>query len=155
VSAEDPIALVDCDVHVYFERGLQDLSPYLPSVWRERFGLGRGAHINAGQLGLPKNEFYVNTTGGVRLDAVVDGKPPGSSPEVVVDQLFDRYGVDRGILLGGPNSGLGTLPDPDAAAAYASAYNEWLCERWLSVDTRFRGALLVAPVIDINWNFLS
>ena len=45
------------------------------------------------------------------------------------------------MLIGGHVLGLGAMPDPDVAAAIASAYNDWLAETWLATDERFRGAL--------------
>ena len=144
-TADSARTLVDCDVHVYFKDGLNDVAEYIPIAWRERLGIGRASIANGVTVGLPKNEFYINTTGGIRRDALADTGPPASDPDAVARQLLDDYGIFRAILLGGPNSGLGTLPDPDAAAVYASAYNDWLCDHWLAADPRFRGALLVAP----------
>jgi predicted TIM-barrel fold metal-dependent hydrolase len=41
--------------------------------------------------------------------------------------------------------GILSLPDPDMAAAIASACNEWLLEQWLQHDSRFRAMMIVAP----------
>jgi predicted TIM-barrel fold metal-dependent hydrolase len=82
----------------------------------------------------------------MRRDALLpESGLPGSDPATVVEDLFDRYGVTRGILMGGDILGLGALPDPDVAAAMASAYNDWLVAEWLEFDERFRAALVVAP----------
>jgi predicted TIM-barrel fold metal-dependent hydrolase len=144
--------LVDCDVHPYYVDGLEDLADYLTEGWRRRLGIGDGAptwasHVNGGQLALPGNSFYRMSSSPVRLDTIpADRSVPGSDPSVVARQHLDEYDIDRAILIGGPNSDLGLLPNPDAAAAIAAAYNDWLCDRWLSADERYRGAILVAPV---------
>lgn len=148
--AKTDLSMIDCDVHPYFRGGLSDLAPYLSEEWRHRTGVGEqpewARFINGGQIGMPKNEFYRISSGPLRLDTISpDGGVPGSDPAYVAKQLLDEYNIDRAILLGGANSGNAAFPDPDATAALASAYNDWLCENWLAVDSRYRGALLVAP----------
>jgi predicted TIM-barrel fold metal-dependent hydrolase len=141
---------IDCDVHPHLKDGLKTLGPYLPKAWRRRLlgdvSLGWAKEVYASQLSLPKNDIYINPVGSMRRDAFPeDGSVPGSDPALVVDQLLDGCGVDRAVLMGGNVFGLGALPDPDAAAVIASAYNDWLGEVWLDHDPRFRGALVVAP----------
>jgi len=143
------IKLVDCDVHNYFVDGLYDLAPYMPVEWRHRLGLEAKppswmSGINGVTFSLPKNDLYINPTGGLRRDVAGDG-PPASDPVAVAQDLLDTWGIDRAILLGGAMSGLGALPQYDAAAAVASAYNEWIADRWLREDKRYRAALLIAP----------
>lgn len=144
------VTLVDSDVHPYFRHGMSDLAPYLTRAWQKRLGIepdGRqSAFINGGQIGFPKNEFYLITSGATRLDSVPpDGGPAGSDPAFLCEQHLDKYGIDRALLVGGPNSGLAAFPDPDAAAALAGACNDWLIEHWLEADPRFRGTIVVAP----------
>lgn len=149
-SAGPVLRTIDCDVHPHLREGLKSLGPYLPQAWRRRLlggvSLGWGTEVYASQLSLPKNDIYINPVGAMRRDAFPqDGSVPGSDPELVVRQLLDGCGVDRAVLMGGNMFGLGALPDPDAAAAVAGAYNTWLGEVWLDHDPRFRGALVVAP----------
>jgi predicted TIM-barrel fold metal-dependent hydrolase len=148
-SVEPRYGIIDCDVHPYFVNGLNDLMPYLSDAWRQRIGLHLSdtwaRFVNGLQFRLPGNDLYVNCSMGIRGDAMVPGEVPASDPEHVARQLLDGYEIDRAVLLGGPMSGLGAMRDPDVAAAIAAAYNDWLCERWLSVDTRYRGSLLIAP----------
>jgi predicted TIM-barrel fold metal-dependent hydrolase len=137
--------IIDCDVHPIFRNGLDDLAPYLSKEWQKRLGLGErpewARHINGGQ-----NEFYRTSSSPLRLDTIPPaGGVPSSDPAYVAQQLLDGNNVSRAILLGNSNSGNAAFPDYSAAAALASAYNDWLCENWLSFDTRFRGAILVAP----------
>lgn len=143
-------SIVDCDVHPYFRGGLNDLAPYMSKAWRQRLGFGElpdwAAYVNGGQVGLPKNEFYRISTSPLRLDSIPpNGGGPGTDPDFVGAQLLDAYGIDRAILLGGPNSGHGAFPNPDALAVICSAYNDWVLDNWYGVDPRFRAAILVTP----------
>jgi uncharacterized protein len=147
---EVTLRTIDCDVHPHLPKSLHTLGPYLPKQWRRRLLGGVeeswATEVYASQLALPKNDMYINPVGSMRRDAFPeDGSVPGSDPELVVRQLLDGCGVDRAVLMGGNVLGLGALPDPDAAATIATAFNTWLGEVWLDHDPRFRGALVVAP----------
>ena len=142
---------IDCDVHPHLRDGLKSLRPYLSSAWQRRL-LGAAADqawakdVYASQFTLPKNDLYINPVGAMRRDAfAADGSVPGSDPATMAEQLLDGYGIDRAVLVGGNVLGLGGLPDADAAATIASAYNDWLSEQWLQFDERYRGGLVVAP----------
>lgn len=141
-------ALVDCDVHPHLKSGLGDLMPYLPDGWRRRLGVGQdeawAKEIYASRFSLPHNVMYINPAGVVRRDALTPGGArPASDPAAVRSQLLDEWGIDRAVLIGGDVFGLGALPDADLAAVVAAAYNDWLCERWLAFDERFRATLVV------------
>lgn len=144
------IALVDCDVHPHLSNGVKDLAPYLAAGWRRRLGIPtRDYHVKE-SLGshfvFPMQTTYVNVAGSMRRDAMpADGRMPATDPEFVARQLLDAHKIDRAILIGGNITGLGGLPDPDMAAALAAAHNDWLFERWLEFDPRYRGAIVVAP----------
>ena len=149
-EAETTFGMIDCDVHPYHVNGLDDLAPYLSAAWRRRLGIGDlpdwAKFINGGQVGMPKNEFYRISSGPLRTDSVPpEGGVPGSDPTFVAKQLLDEYGIDRAILLGGPNSGHGTFPNVVALAAICSAYNDWVIEHWCDVDERYRAAILIPP----------
>jgi predicted TIM-barrel fold metal-dependent hydrolase len=91
-------------------------------------------------------DSYVNVAGTMRDDAIPDdGSMAATDPAFVATQLLDECGIDRAILIGGNITGLGGFPDPDVAAALATAHNDWLAERWLQHDPRFRGAIVVSP----------
>jgi predicted TIM-barrel fold metal-dependent hydrolase len=151
-AIDGPAALgtIDCDVHPHLAHGLKTLAPHMSTAWRRRLlgglSLEWATEVYASQLALPKNDLYINPVGSMRRDAFPeDGAVPGSDVQLVRTQLLDGCEVDRAILMGGNTFGLGALPDPDAAAAIASAFNRWLAETWLAADSRFRGALVVAP----------
>jgi predicted TIM-barrel fold metal-dependent hydrolase len=144
------ITLVDCDVHPYFSGGVRDLCDYLPVPWQKRLGLDQPERAGSKPHGvpgftLPANFLYFDEDATFRLDASRAGEMPGSDAEFVAEQLLDAYGVDRAILISGNMLGLGALPEPDSASVIASAYNDWMIERWLRVDSRYRGSLVIAP----------
>jgi predicted TIM-barrel fold metal-dependent hydrolase len=143
------LAVVDCDVHQYFVDGIQDLFPYVPESWRRRLGIGQslawGGNFANTRISLPKDELYINSGGGWRLDSTTDEMPPATDPAFVARHLLDENGIDRAILLGGHVLGLGAMPNSEMATVIASAYNDWMSERWLQADARYRGSILVAP----------
>ncbi len=143
------IAIVDVDVHPHYRDGINDLLEYLPVEWRRKVGAGPNrawAKQLGVELALPQNNLYMNPSSIIRRDTIpADGSPPASDPKQVIDQLLDPHRIDRAILLPGDVMGLGITPDPDLAAAVASANNDWMIERWLAFDDRFRGSLCVAP----------
>lgn len=139
---------IDCDVHPHFRAGVSDLAPYLDEAWRSRIGVGQESWVE----GLPAAGFslpvpaYSHPGGNLRPDTVTpDGGAPASDPGFAVTDLLERYELAAAVLLGGNMLALGGLPDPDLAAAIASAYNDWLAETWLSFDDRYWGSLVVAP----------
>jgi predicted TIM-barrel fold metal-dependent hydrolase len=148
-TPEQALSIVDSDVHQYFSGGLRDLLPYMTDGWRHRLGigldLGWAKDYATSAFVLPKDDLYINSAGGFRRDAAGDGAPPGTIPEYVGRHLLDQHGIDRAVLIGGHVLGLGAMPDADVAATIASAYNEWVCEKWLEADARYRATITVAP----------
>ncbi|GAA5145496.1 amidohydrolase family protein [Nocardioides marinquilinus] len=140
--------LVDCDVHPIMAGGMTDLRPHLSRGAQRRLGLDDRRNLSTighrEAVSIPRNMLYVNQAGVLRDDArAPDGSSPGSDPAFTAEQLLDGNGIDRAVLIGGEVLGLGAMPDPDAAAMIASAYNDWLAETWLDADERYRGYLVV------------
>ncbi len=74
------------------------------------------------------------------------GAHPASDPAWVKEHYLERYGVDLAILTAQPQMlAIGVQPNPDFAAAIASAYNDWTLHRWLKPYDCFKGSILVAP----------
>jgi predicted TIM-barrel fold metal-dependent hydrolase len=153
-SATDPRAassryeLVDCDVHPIMKRGLGELGAFMSTAARHRLGIdGRRGLTTVGQreaVSIPRNTLYVNPAGVLRGDAhAPDGSAPGADPAYTAQHHLDAHGISRAVLIGGEVLGLGAMPDPDAAATIAAAYNDWLAATWLAADERYRGALVV------------
>ena len=140
--------LVDCDVHPIMKGGMADLRPFLSMAAQHRLGLDERRRLTTTghreAVSVPRNMLYVNPAGVLRDDArAPDGSAPGADPAHTARQLLDANEVDRAVLIGGEVLGLGAMPDPDAAAMIASAYNDRLAATWLSVDERYRGTIVV------------
>lgn len=147
-AAKQDFGIVDSDVHPNFEDGIRDLIPYMSQTWKQRMGFGQegwATTFAASAFHLPLNYLHVNSAGAFRKDAAFDGKPPASDARHTARDLLDRHDIHRGVLIAGQLFGIGAMPNPEVAATIASAYNDWMTERWLEVDTRYRGALVVAP----------
>jgi len=140
--------LVDCDVHPIMKGGMGDLRPFLTQSAQRRLGLDERRNLTTighrEPVSVPRNMLYVNQAGVLRDDArAPDGSAPGADPAFTAQQLLDANGIDRAVLIGGEVLGLGAMPDPDAAAIIASAYNDWLAATWFAADDRYRGYLVV------------
>lgn len=130
MSSEKPF-IVDADVH-HVWNSPSELDKYLPKVWQNspRSGPSHG---------------YVNPVGVMRRDAIPPGGgSPGSDPETLVKQLLDAYDISYGILNAPGAISVSTMPNPYLAAAIASAHNDWMIDKWIAYDDRFRGAIVVA-----------
>src|SRR3954464_7874588 len=146
--ADSRYRFVDCDVHPITKSGLGELRPFLSQAAQRRLGLDERRELTTighrEPVSIPRNMLYVNQAGVLRDDArAPDGSAPGADPAFTARQLLDGNGIDRAVLIGGEVLGLGAMPDPDAAAMIASAYNQWLAATWLAADDRYRGNLVV------------
>jgi predicted TIM-barrel fold metal-dependent hydrolase len=124
--------IVDVDVHPV-PRSPDEIRQYMPMPFRDRYKGERRA-------------FYNHPAHGSRLDSrPADGGPIGSSPELLEEQLIDEYGVAYAVLISRTFANI--HPDPDYAAAIASAFNEWQVATWLSEYNRngaYRGSITIA-----------
>ncbi|WP_135548164.1 amidohydrolase family protein [Paenibacillus cymbidii] len=125
--------VIDCDVHNQFNH-YTDLVPYLKEPWKSRVA----------SLGIHVGFTYTSPIGVMRKDAVPpNGGKPGSSPDYLYKQLIEEYQMEYAILTGDDIMHLSVNPDPDYAAALASAYNDYLVEVWLRSNKKFKGSLVV------------
>lgn len=135
-AAEATSIIIDCDVHQDW-REEDEIAQYLPSHFRER-GMtppgGRGWTSPLGEHGF------------LRDDAAPEDGPPGSSYELMEEQLFGDFGIDYGVLTGsGTNYALMVHPNVHYAKAAIEAYNDWQIAEWLDRDERFLGSINVVP----------
>src|SRR5581483_8827504 len=130
-----PIA--DCDVHEGMQ-SITELKPYLSSEWHMYF--------NRDSLGrLPPKYPILHPHGGTRLDVIhPDGSSDDMFPDRVREQLLDAHGITAAMLVGTYVHQFTAMPQSKFAAALATAYNDWLIEKWLSADSRFKGSVAVA-----------
>jgi predicted TIM-barrel fold metal-dependent hydrolase len=133
------LSVVDCDVH-HDVRSQQELYGYLDPGWRE-FVTGPAPDE---PLSLSTEFPHVNPHGFFREDAFpADGGPPGSSLDLMREQLLDPLGVERAILTGGQGLYVAAVANPYLAAAAATAYNRHTIEHWVEQDERLRGSIVV------------
>jgi predicted TIM-barrel fold metal-dependent hydrolase len=124
--------MVDVDVHPV-PRSPDEIRSHMAMPWRDRY---KGE----------RRSFFLNPVHGSRLDSMpAGGGLAGSDPDLLREQLIDAYDVSYAILVA--RTFCNIHPDPDYAAAIASAHNAWLAETWLSDhnhDGAFRGSITIA-----------
>ena len=136
------IGLIDCDVH-HMLPGDEALFPYLPRRFLEQvqdFGpmMPISPYTNIRGKGT-RGDLWTD------LDVTTDPEVnPAAIVDVARDKHLDAYGVDVAILTGGPYYAA-VHPNPDYAAAYCRAFNEWTRDTWVAGDSRFRASIHIAP----------
>lgn len=127
--------VIDTDVHEMLPSVLE-LVPYLPEHFQR--------YITHGGWRTPNYSPYAYATdhGFARTDAFPKDGPPGSSYELMREQLLDRYGMHHAILTGlfFPSD---MRVQHEFMSAVAAAYNDYLAEHWLARDPRLLGSLCV------------
>jgi predicted TIM-barrel fold metal-dependent hydrolase len=141
--------LIDCDVHPYLS-SLNELIPYMDESLQRRMNIGRFEknilkNMNAGAFDFPKAR-YANPNYVLRLDAITpSGGVPGSDPEFLKKDLFDRFNTTYGILNNGHGS-MSAFHNVEMAAEYSIACNDWLYDTWVQNDPRYKMTMVVAPL---------
>ncbi|MEH7246237.1 amidohydrolase family protein [Neobacillus niacini] len=129
--------VIDIDVHPLL-RSMEDLYEYFDDTWKDFFRASKVSSIT----GQP---FLVPVGGGLRMDSYPpEGGPPGSSPEFMKTQLLDQHSISHAILFLSSGYQISSLPQEQWAIALASACNDFLIDKWLSADSRYKGSVLVA-----------
>jgi predicted TIM-barrel fold metal-dependent hydrolase len=130
--------VIDSDVHNDVPRA-EALFPYLPEYWVEHVTntLFKGPVDTAYPPGSP-----VAARPDTRPD---DGAPPGSSLELLQQQVLDSPAAEYAVL--NCLYAIDSLHNPDAAIALASAVNDWQIADWLDRDSRLRASLVVPSQI--------
>ena len=127
-------ATIDCDLHNNVPN-VRALFSYLPVYWRE--------HINQTLFKGPVDSLYPRNA---PISARPDSKPTeegvaGSDLSLLQSQILDPLGIEYGVL--NCSYAIDGLHHPDAAAALASAVNDWQIEEWLNRDSRLRASIVV------------
>ena len=127
-------AVIDTDLHNAVP-GIEALQPYLPAYWREY----TSQTAFKGPIATAYPPGYATSA---RPDsAPVSGGPPGSDLELVRQQALDAVGAEYGIL--NCAYAIESLRNAYAAAALASAVNDWQIACWLEPEPRLRASLVV------------
>ena len=130
------LRLIDCDVH-HRHAESSDLFPYLPKHYVEYIKDFGDMMPALGHTNMPGK--------GARTDLWVDTDTnPSVQPEIAREKHLDTYDVDIAVLTGGPYAAA-VHSDPDYAAAYCRAFNDWTLEHWVGTDDRFRASIHIAP----------
>jgi predicted TIM-barrel fold metal-dependent hydrolase len=127
-------ARIDCDVHCEVPR-VEALFPHLPAHWIE--------HVRNTLFRGPSVTYYPRRSRVAARDGAQppDGAPPGSSLDLLREQALDGSGVEVAIL--GCLYAVDSVHNPDAAAAMASAVNDWQRAEWLDREPRLRASIVV------------
>jgi hypothetical protein len=120
----------DCDVHAVLP-SIDALLPYLPSYWREQVAQtgfkGPVDHWHPPQYPTAtrsKGGLAASDVGTIRLQVLQ------SNPRPAVAILSCDCAIE-------------TLHNPDAAAAMATAVNDWISAEWIGKDPRIRASIVV------------
>lgn len=143
--------VIDSDVHSYLS-SLNDLVPYCNESLQKRLNIGKfkkqafeGKLISAAEFRFPECR-YINPVSVVRGDAFSpEGAIPGSDPEFVAKDLFDRSNTQYGIL-NSCNATMGAFHNIDVANGFNAAFNDWQYENWIEKDSRYKMSMLVSPL---------
>ncbi len=118
------LPLIDCDIHPNATQA-HPLAPYIPEKFQQAVAQGQASQPGMGF----QNPFGVN-----RRDASC------GTPQDVVEQLFDRYGMAYGVLQP-PGIAVSLAANIDVGSAVARAWNDWQIGEWFSYDPRFLGSI--------------
>jgi predicted TIM-barrel fold metal-dependent hydrolase len=137
VGASVASGIIDCDVH-NATRSRAVLRRYLPGRFARLYDQGTTTPGHAGQTmgARPSPGIY-------RLDSRPAEGPPGSSLELMIEQLLDPFDVRRAVLhpvmevLGAPTAG-------PLSGAIMTALNDWMVDEWLDADARVYGGISVS-----------
>ena len=131
------IAVIDCDVHPQIGDA-DELLGYVEPGQREWF------RAQGPTFGLP-GYSWSHPVSWYRMDLEHPGGGlPAADAEVVAREALDPAGVDAAVLNADDAVTVSLMPSPYRAAAFARAHNEWIRERWLDADPRYRGAIVCA-----------
>jgi uncharacterized protein len=127
-------ALIDADVHNVVP-SVEALFPHLTAHWRE--------YISQSAFKGPVEDPYPRGAAtSVRPELrTADGGPAGSTLQQVRGQVLDRPGLEYAIL--NCAYAIESIHNPDAAAALASAVNDWQVAEWLEPEPRLRASIVV------------
>ncbi|MFE4351684.1 amidohydrolase family protein [Peribacillus butanolivorans] len=148
-DVKSSFSLIDCDVHPFLS-SLDELVPYLDEAYQKQLNIGKFKNNmlknqNNGGFEFPKGR-YGNPGHVLRTDAIPScGVIPGSDPKFLTEDLFDRYNTTHGILNIGHGT-MGAYHNVNLAAEYTRATNDWLYDRWIKSDKRFKMTMEVIPL---------
>lgn len=130
--------IIDADVHPWINGDIKGLLPYLSKSMQDRFD---------GRLVLPDHPLRppLEKASSIRQDAIPpSGGTGGSDPEYVSEVLLDRYNIEHAVLSSIQAGKIIVYPNHKEADALARAFNDYFLNEWLTVDSRYKLAMVVA-----------
>jgi predicted TIM-barrel fold metal-dependent hydrolase len=130
--------IIDADAHPWVNGDIAGLRKYLSRSWWEHFD---GRHVLPNQwLRPPLARASSN-----RIDALPpNGGEAGSDPVYMREQHLDRHDISHAILSSIQAGKLAAIPNANEATALATAFNEFFLNEFLTVDARYKLAIVVA-----------
>jgi predicted TIM-barrel fold metal-dependent hydrolase len=130
--------IIDADVHPWINGDIAGLRKYLSRAWWEHFN---GRHVLPNQwLRPPLARASSN-----RIDALPPGGgDAGSDPVFMKQEHLDKHNIAHAVLSSIQAGKLAALPNAGEALALATAFNEYFLNEFLSVDPRYKLAMVVA-----------
>ncbi|WP_103105883.1 amidohydrolase family protein [Brevibacillus reuszeri] len=142
--------LIDCDIHPFLS-DFNELVPYLDEGVQRymnigRFSKGAMSKQNGGSFVFPTSPYGNPLPVALRADAFPpNGDLPGTDPRFLATDLLDRFDTTYGIL----NVGHGTMAayhNLEIAGKYTSAVNDWLYDKWMKSDPRYKMTMEITPL---------
>jgi predicted TIM-barrel fold metal-dependent hydrolase len=133
MTGADHPGTIDCDIHIDV-RSVRALFPYLADHWRD--------YIYETSFKGPVDTSYPP---GAETSASPDLRGARIDLDVIRERVLDPSGAAIGILT--CSYAVDSVRNPFAAAALATAVNEWQREHWLDLEPRLRGSIIV-PIQD-------
>ncbi|HKS98530.1 MAG TPA: amidohydrolase family protein [Rugosimonospora sp.] len=130
VAPAQKVTLVDCDIHP-MPASMDSLLAHVSPRWRD--------HLDRYGRRWVLAQFPKLEGAGCRVDAWPERGLPGSSLELMREQLLDAYGIDYGIL----NFDTDERGAPGLAVDFTRAINDWIAESWLAEEPRLLGSIVV------------
>ena len=129
------MGLIDCDIHQPIA-SVDEFVEYVEPGQREFF------RAQGPMLGLPDYPWPHPGTW-YREDLEIELDRPGATVSAVQREVLDAHDVDIGVLNGEESITVSVMASAYRATAFARAYHEWVRERWLDADPRFRASIIV------------
>jgi predicted TIM-barrel fold metal-dependent hydrolase len=132
------IRIIDADVHPWINGDIAGLKPYLSRSWWKHFN---------GRLQLPNHWLRppLARASSNRLDALAPGGgEAGSDPVFMKEEHLDKHNIAHAVLSSIQAGKLAALPNAGEALALATAFNDYFIDVFLTVDDRYKLAMVVA-----------
>jgi uncharacterized protein len=141
-AVEKPAAIaetiIDADIHPWVPGDIRGLRRYLSRAWWEHFD---------GRYVLPNHYLRppLARASSNRLDAMTpSGGEPGSDPLFMKAEHLDKHNISHAVLSSIQAGKLAAIPNATEATALAMAFNDYFLNEFITVDDRYKLAMVVA-----------